>query len=147
MGLGKVVRPTVPVAINQDLKAVFPTPCIDKSFLEYWFNSKSHYLEASGTGTTVKGLRLEFLRNLVIPIAPLNEQKRIVDKIEQLFSNLDEGESLLRKVQQQLNIYRQSVLKAAVTGELTTAVPDIPLRPVFRGYEGIGFRKLFGAIA
>lgn len=28
-----------------------------------------------------------------------------------------------------------------------TAVPDIPLLPVFRGYEGIGFRKLFGAIA
>ncbi len=28
-----------------------------------------------------------------------------------------------------------------------TAVPDIPSRPVFRGYEGIGFRKLFGAIA
>ena len=27
------------------------------------------------------------------------------------------------------------------------AVPDIPLLPVFRGYEGIGFRKLFGAIA
>ena len=30
---------------------------------------------------------------------------------------------------------------------LGSAVPDIPLRPVFRGYEGIGFRKLFGAIA
>ena len=28
-----------------------------------------------------------------------------------------------------------------------SAVPDIPLLPVFRGYEGIGFRKLFGAIA
>ena len=54
-----------------------------------------------------------------IPVAPLNEQKRIVDKIEQLFSNIDEGESLLKKVQQQLNLYRQSVLKAAVTGELT----------------------------
>ena len=34
-----------------------------------------------------------------------------------------------------------------VTDSLNAAVPDIPLRPVFRGYEGIGFRKLFGAIA
>ena len=30
---------------------------------------------------------------------------------------------------------------------ILSAVPDIPLLPVFRGYEGIGFRKLFGAIA
>lgn len=54
-----------------------------------------------------------------IPLSPLNEQKRIVDKIERLFSDLDKGESLLKTVQKQLNTYRQAVLKAAVTGELT----------------------------
>lgn len=31
--------------------------------------------------------------------------------------------------------------------DITPAVPDISSRPFFRGYEGIGFRKLFGAIA
>lgn len=60
-----------------------------------------------------------FLRKSILPIAPLNEQQRIVDKIERLFSKLDEGEALLKQVQQQLAVYRQSVLKAAVTGELT----------------------------
>lgn len=54
-----------------------------------------------------------------LPLAPLNEQKRIVDRIEQLFSDMDKGEELLKTVQKQLATYRQSVLKAAVTGELT----------------------------
>jgi len=118
MGLGKVVRPTIDVAINQDLKALFPVKILDKDFLEYWLLSQAGHLEANGTGTTVKGLRLEFIRDLSFALAPSNEQKRIVDKIEQLFSDLDEGEALLSTVQKQLASYRQSVLKAAVTGNL-----------------------------
>ena len=38
-------------------------------------------------------------------------------------------------------------LQIVLDRDKITAVPDIPLLPVFRGYEGIGFRKLFGAIA
>jgi type I restriction enzyme, S subunit len=59
------------------------------------------------------------LRKFRLPIAPLAEQKRIIDKIERLFSYLDEGERLLEQVQKQITTYRQAVLKAAVTGELT----------------------------
>lgn len=70
-------------------------------------------------GSSYPAVRDIDVRVQQIPLPPLNEQKRIVDKIEQLFSNIDEGESLLKKVQQQLNLYRQSVLKSAVTGELT----------------------------
>lgn len=60
-----------------------------------------------------------FLQKSKIPLAPLNEQKRIVSKIEELFSDLEQGEAAIRKVQKLLARYRQSVLKAAVTGELT----------------------------
>ena len=54
-----------------------------------------------------------------IPLAPLPEQHRIVDKIEELFSDLDAGEAALVKTERLLERYRQSVLKAAVEGELT----------------------------
>ena len=60
-----------------------------------------------------------FLKNFVVPIAPLKQQKRIVDKIEKLFSHIDAGIKALQKAKQLLKQYRQSVLKAAVTGELT----------------------------
>lgn len=59
------------------------------------------------------------LKKFRIPVAPLNEQRRIVEKIETLFSHLDKGEEALREVQKLLSRYRQSVLKAAVTGQLT----------------------------
>lgn len=54
-----------------------------------------------------------------LPLAPLPEQRAIVTKIEELFSELDKGEEDLKKAQEQLKIYRQAVLKKAFEGELT----------------------------
>lgn len=73
------------------------------------------------TGINDSGLNLTHDRfsELEVPVAPLNEQRRIVEKIETLFAQLDQGEAALREVQKLLARYRQSVLKAAVTGELT----------------------------
>jgi type I restriction enzyme, S subunit len=53
------------------------------------------------------------------PLPPLSEQHRIVDKIEELFSDLDAGDAALEKTERLLERYRQSVLKAAVEGDLT----------------------------
>ena len=119
MGLGKVVRPKMDTAINQDLKALFPSEALEKSFLEWWLHSVARKIEAMGTGTTVKGVRLNEVKALEIPLATLPEQQRIVEKIETLFAELDKGEEALREVQKLLARYRQSVLKAAVTGTLT----------------------------
>lgn len=61
----------------------------------------------------------QFLKKSKIPLPPLNEQNRIVEKIEELFSKLDKAKEELQKVREQLKIYRQSVLKAAFEGKLT----------------------------
>ncbi len=55
------------------------------------------------------------------PLPPLNEQRRIVAKIEELFSELDAGVAALQRVRANLKRYRASVLQAAVTGKLTEA--------------------------
>ncbi|MDP0971844.1 type I restriction endonuclease subunit S, partial [Klebsiella pneumoniae] len=49
----------------------------------------------------------------------LNEQKRIVAKIEELFSELDNGIAVLKTAREQLKVYRQAVLKHAFEGKLT----------------------------
>lgn len=53
------------------------------------------------------------------PVAPTREQVRIASKIDELFSRIDEGEQALKRAEKLVERYRQSVLKAAVTGELT----------------------------
>ena len=60
-----------------------------------------------------------FLKRSKIPLAPQNEQLRIVAKIEELFSELDKGIESLKTVRRQLEVYRQSVLKHAFEGKLT----------------------------
>ncbi|CAH0538565.1 restriction endonuclease subunit S [Vibrio marisflavi] len=54
-----------------------------------------------------------------IGIPPLQEQRRIVEKIEELFSELDSGIKSLTKAKQQLSVYRQALLKQAFEGKLT----------------------------
>ncbi|KAF0129999.1 MAG: restriction modification system DNA specificity protein [Bacteroidetes bacterium] len=54
-----------------------------------------------------------------IPLPPLNEQNRIIDKIEELFSDLDNGIDNLKLAQNQLKVYRQALLKSAFEGKLT----------------------------
>lgn len=119
VGLGKVIRVPYDATINQDLKALIPKEGIDKSYLEYWIVSIASYLESIGSGTTVKGVRLETLREIPFPLAPPNEQTRIVAEIEKQFSRLDEAVANLKRVKANLKRYKAAVLKAAVEGKLT----------------------------
>jgi type I restriction enzyme S subunit len=59
------------------------------------------------------------VRAHLIPVAPINEQTRIVSKIDELFSRIEAGEKALQRAKILVERYRKSVLKAAVTGELT----------------------------
>lgn len=59
------------------------------------------------------------LRALQFPLAPSNEQRRIVAKIEELISDLDAGLVALKRIKANLKRYRAAVLKAAVEGSLT----------------------------
>jgi len=60
-----------------------------------------------------------FLKKCSFPLPPFKEQKRIVAKIEELFSELDNGIAALKTAREQLKVYRQAVLKHAFEGKLT----------------------------
>jgi type I restriction enzyme, S subunit len=96
---------------------------IDASYLNY-FVGKQDFINTLTTlqrGNSPPAVLEEDVKAQQIPLPPLNEQRRIVSRIEELFSDLDAGEASLRRTQKLLATYRQSVLKAAVTGELTRA--------------------------
>lgn len=94
---------------------------VNPQYNYYFFQSGNYWKQisesSSGIGQpNVNGAKLAALR---IPLPPLNEQKRIVAKIEELFSELDDGEESLRRARRQLGVYRQSLLKQAFEGKLT----------------------------
>lgn len=95
---------------------------LNNKFIFYYLSSldfKNNVMEQASTTTNISNISTGKLANIFIPIAPLNEQNRIVEKIEELFSDLDKATEDLKKTQEQLKIYRQAVLKAAFEGKLT----------------------------
>lgn len=65
---------------------------VNKKYLYYFFESKwaLDYMINNATGTTIKNVSLDVMRNIRIPFAPIEEQIRIVNKIEKMFAKLDE---------------------------------------------------------
>lgn len=89
---------------------------IDQKYLFLYLRKIEPWLSEQGTGTTFAAISGNFLRNISVPIAPAKEQTRIVEKLEELLSDLDAGVAELKAAQKKLVQYRQSLLKAAVEG-------------------------------
>lgn len=109
------------VTVNQDLKTLSPADGVDPRYVAWFLRSNNHRILSGCAkhGTTVASIDTERLKALTVQLAPAGEQQRIVEKIETLLAELDKGEETLREVQKLLARYRQSVLKAAVNGDLT----------------------------
>jgi restriction endonuclease S subunit len=116
---GNISLAKLDVAINQDLKIIEFDANLEKLFVLYGFKYLKREILKLSSGTTVLGINLNNLRSIEFPLAPLPEQRAIVAKIEELFSDLDYGVESLKKAKQQLEVYRQAVLKKAFEGELT----------------------------
>jgi hsdS, type I site-specific deoxyribonuclease len=119
MSLGKIVRPLMDVAINQDLKALFLKDGIDKTYIEHFWRYSAPAIQKMGTGTTVKGIRLEDVRSLPVPVPPSGEQRRIADKLDRVLARVDAANEHLSRVGPLLKRFRQVVLDSAVSGVLT----------------------------
>ena len=82
------------------------------------------------TGTTRMKLNQSSLKKIQVPLPPLNEQKRIVSKIEELFSRIDSAKQSLEYAKLQLEQYRQSLLKSAFEGKHTEKWESVKLESI-----------------
>ncbi len=115
--------------IGRGLAAIRPKSGIPSRYILHYLRSIERDVDSLGTGTTFKAISGKILREIPIPVAPLDQQARIVAEIEKQFSCLDEAVANLQRVKANLKRYKAAVLKAAVEGKLTEewrkAHPDV----------------------
>lgn len=86
-------------------------------YIFYWTKSLNFYELTNAT--TVPALRKTDLENIPIPLPPLNEQQRIVNRIESLFAKLDRAKELIENTLAQFEQNKMAILHKAFIGELT----------------------------
>jgi len=90
--------------------------------LIYYYVQSSYFLEQRdelATGSTQEALTDSNAVKLIIPLPPLNEQKRIVEKLDAILPKVKSAKARLEKIPVILKKFRQSVLAAACSGKLT----------------------------
>ena len=113
--------------IKKPVKAIFASylirfnPLTNRRYFKYYLESPYYWnsISRKKLGIAIPNVNATKLKSINFPLAPLDEQNRIVEKIEELFSDLDKATEDLKKSQVQLKIYRQAVLKDAFEGKLT----------------------------
>ena len=116
VGLGKVCLLDQDTAINQDLRGVVPhnPEVLAVRFLFWWLKSVSHLIEKEGTGATVQGVKLPFVKSLPVPFPPLPEQQRIVSILDEAFDGIatakDNAEKNLQNARALFESHLQAVL-------------------------------------
>lgn len=92
---------------------------INKRYLYYFANTVETQLIEKGKGLGVLNVSGKDIESLELFLPPINEQKRIVEKLDKLLVKVNAAKARLDKIPQTLKRFRQSVFSVAVSGELT----------------------------
>lgn len=104
---------------NQQINTVISK--INPLYSYYFFNTNSFVRELifKASATTIAIVNKSKLESCLFPVAPLNEQQRIVNRIESLFVKLDRAKELIENTLAQFEQNKMAILHKAFTGELT----------------------------
>lgn len=118
VGLGKVCLVKDTLAINQDLKGILPHKSLNKKYLFYFFKKNKDFLIENGIGATVKGVSVDFIKSLQIPLPPLKEQEQIASHLDELSSHVKNLKQNYQAQIKDLQELKNSLLDKAFKGNL-----------------------------
>lgn len=118
--IGKVAYLNIEGATNQQINSIIPNKINDLYVYYYTLSNEFNYnLIGNSSSTTLPIINKSRMGELTIPIAPLEEQQRIVDKIENLFEKLDKAKKLIEEAREDFEKRKSAILEKAFRGELT----------------------------
>jgi type I restriction enzyme S subunit len=123
--IGYVAIAANEISTNQGCKNFIPYSCVFNEYLYHYLKGNKSLAERYASGTTFLELSAKKASILPIPLPPLPEQHRIVQKIEDFFTDLDAGVQKLEKAKVQIRNYRQAVLKWAIEGKIVSTEAEI----------------------
>ena len=107
------------LATSQGFKSLIPTTFTNVDYLFYYLLYAKPSITEMASGTTFLELSAAKFRKIPIALAPLNEQCRIVEIIEELFSEIDHVEISLYNIKKSLDFYWQTILHSSFCGNLS----------------------------
>jgi len=102
--IGKLAINKVPMYCNQGFKCVVCGSELYNEYLYWWLYGKKDYLNSLGTGATFPEISKTVVENIFIPVAPIEEQRSIVTRLNAAFSHID---ALKANAEKQLNEARK----------------------------------------
>ncbi len=117
--VGKVGLLRIEACANQSVTGIIPNDSFLPLYMFYYLLSIRGKIIHDSYGDAQPHISQQYVKDIDIPLPSLAEQEKIVEWIEELFSELDSGVETLNKTKAQLVVYRQAVLKEAFEGNLT----------------------------
>lgn len=116
--IGKVAILGVPATTNQACACAVCNQSLLYMYLFYYCISQKNVFIEKGKGGAQPNISQIILKQHPIPLPPLSEQQRIVERIEELFAKLDEAKERLQEVADSFAVRKAAILHKAFTGEL-----------------------------
>lgn len=116
--IGKVAILGVPATTNQACACAVCNQSLLYMYLFYYCISQKNVFIEKGKGGAQPNISQIILKQHPIPLPPLSEQQRIVERIEELFTKLDEAKERLQEVAESFAVRKAAIFHKAFTGEL-----------------------------
>lgn len=115
-------NPDYPKVCTNFIRLARPKDSIDSRYLNYYlqnFYISGEVINYQGGSNNLRNLKFKEYETIQIPVAPFEDQKRIADKLDSVLAKVEAAQARLDKIPTILKRFRQSVLAAATSGELT----------------------------
>ena len=122
--IGTILITTVECCTNQTFNGLVCNSMLHNWFLFWHLKSEINKLKKMGSGSAMAYISQDKIRNMVMPLPPYAEQKRITCKIDEVLSYISIIDDLQKKYSHDLAILKSKIIDAGIRGKLTEQLPE-----------------------